>query len=688
MSYSINYTDPNKGQITIEDGTIDQTTTLRIPGRNVTSYGTIVGENFLQMLENFASDTAPSNPVEGQLWYDTTDSVNELKLYDGTSWVNAGGIKKGENEPDVSTALPGDLWSDTDNNQLYLFTGSGWILVGPEFSDGLLTGTKPIVLTGTDDVDYTVLQIEVEGTPIAIYSSKSFAPKTTIQGLETIRPGLNLTTRNISGDGVAKFYGISEKAENLIVGNSSIAASNFLRSDVTSISNESLIIRNNTGLQVGQDGLINIAIEGTTGVISNLTSGSSINFRVNNLGTTKTPFTIDSSERVGVNNTSPAEALDVTGNIQSSGSITTNSTTQSSSISSGSFVARGGAGIAKNLYVGGDINVAGTITTADVVPSLNGVNTLGTSDKTYAAVHATNFYGNLVGNITGTVSGRSGSTNKLAQATTFQLTGDVSSQAIVFDGQQGGTVKTFVTQVADTFIEGKPEVATTNFDDEFIINRPAAQDREAGVFKVSRRNLLNAVTGTTPIGTVVSFAGDNAPDGWFLCDGSEVDIGTYRNLFDIIRYKFKDQGQTTSGKFAVPDLRGRFTLGADNMGGTSAGRVDNVNASVVGNSGGDETKTIALENLPEHEHDLKGQDQEQYYVIRDIGGELRSAKAKVYDAPTGTDGGQAYPLSGGVEKSFTDENGSLQTINELGVPLDVMNPFTTMNYIIYHGVGG
>ena len=69
--------------------------------------------------------------------------VNALKLYDGTSWVNAGGLKKGNSSPDVATALAGDLWADTANNQLYIFTGSGWTLVGPEYSDGLLTGAKP-----------------------------------------------------------------------------------------------------------------------------------------------------------------------------------------------------------------------------------------------------------------------------------------------------------------------------------------------------------------------------------------------------------------------------------------------------------------------------------------------------------------------------------------------------------------
>ena len=38
MAYTINYADTNKGTISIEDSTINQSTSLDIPGRNTTSY--------------------------------------------------------------------------------------------------------------------------------------------------------------------------------------------------------------------------------------------------------------------------------------------------------------------------------------------------------------------------------------------------------------------------------------------------------------------------------------------------------------------------------------------------------------------------------------------------------------------------------------------------------------------------
>lgn len=126
MAYTIAYTDQaNKGTITVEDNSLNTETSLSLPGRNTTAYGTAIATNFLHLLENFASATEPSTPVEGQLWYDSTPGVEQLKVFDGTNWVASGGLKKANSEPDAAQSLIGDLWVDTDNQQLYLFSGSG-----------------------------------------------------------------------------------------------------------------------------------------------------------------------------------------------------------------------------------------------------------------------------------------------------------------------------------------------------------------------------------------------------------------------------------------------------------------------------------------------------------------------------------------------------------------------------------
>ncbi|SVA55603.1 uncharacterized protein METZ01_LOCUS108457, partial [marine metagenome] len=89
MAYTIPYTDePNKGSITVEDLTLNQETTLSIPGRNTTAYGSAIAENFLHLLENFAHTTEPARAVEGQLWYDTTATLESLKVFNGVNWVS------------------------------------------------------------------------------------------------------------------------------------------------------------------------------------------------------------------------------------------------------------------------------------------------------------------------------------------------------------------------------------------------------------------------------------------------------------------------------------------------------------------------------------------------------------------------------------------------------------------------
>jgi len=77
---------------TIQDGTINTTSTsLGLPGRNQASYGQVLDTNFVRLLENFANDSVPANPIRGQLWYNTTDGTLRVCPADNTTtasnWV-------------------------------------------------------------------------------------------------------------------------------------------------------------------------------------------------------------------------------------------------------------------------------------------------------------------------------------------------------------------------------------------------------------------------------------------------------------------------------------------------------------------------------------------------------------------------------------------------------------------------
>ena len=687
MAYQVNYTDTaNKGFITVEDGTINTETSIQIPGSSVTGYGAIIGGNFLQLLENFASSSAPERPVEGQLWYDNTDGVDQLKIYDGTTWISASGLKKSTQEPAASNSNSGDLWVDTDNQQLYLYTGSNWVLVGPSFSDGLATGATPKELIGTDNNTYVVLQIDVQDVPIAIISNDEFDPKGSVKGFTgIIKKGLNLPS---SLD--YQFVGLAEKAAALQVASTGSAddivpASNFLRKDAdagTQTINTPLKLKSNDGMQFGSGGQLNIGVEGEAGVIQHNTVGSNIDVRVKDGAQTKTVIRIDSTTNVGINNLAPDESLDVIGNIQvaptsddpSTGIIKVESIVQSTGTDDGSIVTKGGIGIARNLNVGGNVDIGGVLITGNVTPDGPSARNIGSNLNRFDQVYANTFFGNIQGNVSGTVSGKAGSADKLAGATQFTMTGDVSAASFEFDGKTGGSTKTFVTTIDADFVSNKNNLADVNEADELLVNKTTGSTGQ-GLYRVTKANFLKTLP-LIPPGVIVPFGGNTPPVGWLLCDGSEVRKSQYNELFLAIGFNFKDPSEVSDNGvnyFGLPDLRGRFALGLDNMGGVSAGRVTSSGATEIGNNLGSESVTIGTSNLSEHQHDMRGEFGAQYYAIRDNAGEPDDPTAIAYDAPTGTLQGQALPSSGGI-KGYSSQDA-----------LNVMNPYLAINYIIYAG---
>ena len=682
MPYTINYTDTvNKGSITVVDNDTNSETTLSFPGRGETGYGSTVNTNFLHLLENFANTTAPLRPVEGQLWYDSTQGVDQLKVYDGTNWVASGGLKKASAAPAVANSSAGDLWVNTESQQLYLFTGSAWVLVGPDFSDGLLTGAQSQAIVGVDDVTYNVLAIKVENQPVIIISSQSFIPKVSIKGFRTgINPGMNIADEAIIGIQALKYYGTAEKAEALVVGSTSIPASNFLRGNAASSTDYQLSIKSNDGIKIGTAGQLSLGIDENTGVIQHNTAGSSIDIRMRSGNLTPTVISINSDGNVGFNNAAPEESVDVKGNIKISpktgeaetGVLQITSTINSTSIGTGSITTTGGLGIALNAYIGGNVDVGGVLQTGNIAPD-GSTRTIGTSINKYDQIYATTFFGNIQGNVSGTVSGRAGSADRLASATTFALSGDVEPSSFEFDGQTGGSTKTFAVSIADSFISNKEVTYDAGNADELLLNVTTGT---TGVKRITKRNFLKTIP-LVPAGAMMPFGGVEAPTGWLLCDGSEVNKTDYNALWIAIQHNFKDATLVSDegvNKFTLPDFRGRFALGLDNMGGPGANRVTDLAADAIGGNAGAETKTIGTDNLPEHEHDFEGASGTQFYGVRVGAGQPVDDNAISLPIDAVGGGTQGIASSGGIKTDAT-----------LGTPLNVMNPFLAVNYIIYTG---
>ena len=674
MAYNISFTDAiNKGTITIEDNTVNNQTSVNFPGKNTTSYGTVISENFLQLLENFANSTAPLRPIEGQLWFDNAAGVNQLKVYDGANWVASGGLKKAINQPSASESISGDLWVDTNAQQLYLFTGSGWILIGPQYSQGLTTGATPVSVTGTDDLSYSIVKLEVEAQTVTIISKNSFTPKITIPGFSALNPGVNLSSTNFGSD-VNKLYGTSEKAESLVVGNTTVAAGNFLRSDTTSLTDFPIKIKTDQGLEVGSAGTFKMFVENQAGIIQLGTQDEEIDFRLNSGGSVSTVMRISSQQQVGINNTNPNEALDVTGNILSSGTIVSNSTSPSINIGSGAIVSKGGLGVALSANIGGPGTFAGDITAQSVLPSQNLTYNIGSTTNRYNTVYANQIQAGSV--VTSSITGNATSAtsaDKLAQATTFRLTGDVTAVDVSFDGQTGGTTKTFTTSINNSFIGNQTLTTTSNVGDEIIINRTSGS---TGIYKTTVGAITNAIP-TPPVASMMPYAGVTAPTDWLFCDGAELQRSVYNQLFQTIGTQYGTP--SSSATFKLPDMRGRFPLGKDNMsnpglGQGSADRVTSPVADGLGLGAGNETKTIAKENLPNHEHDLKADNGDQFFAGRNIAGASTDPEVITTSGPdlSNANGAQQLPNSGGIDGT-------------IGQAMDVMNPYLTLNYIIYTG---
>ena len=720
MPYQIKFTEttnPAKPSITVADQSINQETSLQFPGKNYSAYAPILAENFLHLLENFAKNTAPPNPIQGQLWYDNSAGENVLKVYDGTGWTPAGTVKKSASEPAVVNSSKGDLWVDTENQQVYVYSGSNWLLVGPQFSSGLKTGPDIETITDTSNVDHSVVTIYSENNRIAMISKASFTPKTSIAGFPSVGQGINLSTvDSTSTTAPTKFWGTASQADALVVLGNTVNAENFVRKDIEQTTNSPLNIANNGGISIGSNKSFNIATDVNSTLFISKTSGNYIEFKLNNNGTNVTAVHIDANGYVGIgpDNTNPVEALDVAGNITSDGNLIVLGTTDATVLGVGSISTNGGLSVNKQSQFGGDVSINGGIhfnnldlngdPTAGVViqPSSDDATDLydlGTSTRRFRNIYAQSFVGNFNGAFTGSLSGNiSGSAVKLASPTRFQIRGDVETTSdVVFDGQlpQGGTTPSgyqrFFTTITQDVIATKTETLDSFLSDELLVYRSGI-----GLRKVSKQTFIQNIP-IVPVGAIFPFAGSVPPTGYLLCDGCEVLIGDYSNLYAVIGYTYKSPslliGKAT---FALPDLRGRFPLGRDNMqnldplsgqprkvpakddptvdipaGGGNANRVTDIVADTLGaGTTAGEFRTLSVSNLPDHKHNLN------------------SGFAQYYAA--GLPGAGADPAAdpglGNASGSGSGLRNSGNVISPtIGQPFNAMNPYATINYIIFTG---
>lgn len=175
------------------------------------------------------------------------------------------------------------------------------------------------------------------------------------------------------------------------------------------------------------------------------------------------------------------------------------------------------------------------------------------------------------------------------------------------------------------------------------------------------------------IGTIKLFAGSNIPNGWLLCNGASYSSTAGQSYFALFAVIGTAYGGA-SGTYNIPDLRGRIPVGTGLS--TVSGTTYN-----TGETGGVESNTIGMNNMPSHTHNVSGSISMQ-----------ASTDPASTDNPTNayfaTAAQDTYAAdTSGADLGISYDFGLTSQTSGNGEPYDSRQPFVAMNYIIcYQGI--
>lgn len=161
--------------------------------------------------------------------------------------------------------------------------------------------------------------------------------------------------------------------------------------------------------------------------------------------------------------------------------------------------------------------------------------------------------------------------------------------------------------------------------------------------------------GTEPfLGEIMWVPYDFAPTNWMTCDGQLLPIATNTALFALLGTRFGGDGVNN---FALPDMRGRVPV--------NAGQGPGLSAYALGQSGGEATHTLTVDEMPMHRHTLMASSQTA--TLADPAGHTLAAAAS----------GNLYSTSADTTLAV----GGLSTAGS-GQAHNNMMPYTTLRCII------
>jgi hypothetical protein len=173
MTYTVTFSDVSKTPITINNKTVDTSTSIGLWGYGYTSFGTVAAESFLHSLENFAKSTPPTKPVEGQNWFDNSNKIFKYfddTVADGGNWKSVASLTVTSVEPSSIGEQEGHFWLDDATGKLSLYYNSSWQSIA---NAGTNTNVVPRVRYDTVGVAHETIEVIVGGKIVSIMSSDS-----------------------------------------------------------------------------------------------------------------------------------------------------------------------------------------------------------------------------------------------------------------------------------------------------------------------------------------------------------------------------------------------------------------------------------------------------------------------------------------------------------------------------------
>ena len=172
----------------LPDATLSRNLDINLIGKNYSGYGEAFNESLLFLLQNFANNTEPARPIEGQLWYDR--SQNKLKVFiienQTSRWISVGSAEVSDTQP--VTTPTGGMWFNTIENKFYVYDGTQYQFVGPEgLPPNLYDKTRFVSAIVIDDAGFKhpVILGYVDGRILILVADIDFVMNTTVEEVVT-----------------------------------------------------------------------------------------------------------------------------------------------------------------------------------------------------------------------------------------------------------------------------------------------------------------------------------------------------------------------------------------------------------------------------------------------------------------------------------------------------------------------